>query len=437
MRFLLILSLASMALASPLATSHLTARDEVFPQCATDCQSQVIARAVTKCSADDIPCLCADEAFQGEVASCVMKHCTGSEGLMAKHLSSKACGIITKPLYAEVDAGTLIPFLFASFFFSIRIASKVMHLGGGWGPDDYTISVAYVLAIVIYTLHTQMIRYGFGKNIWDILPQEDITIAFKVFFAYVLVYKSLISLAKISVGLFLLRIFRSTAFRYATYAIIAINAAIGITWILVDAFHCIPVHLAWTSWRMEETGTCIDFMTSTYVNGFVNIVVDTIMVSMPVYEVVKLKLDHRKKVGVAVMFGMGLLLTAIGIVRVIILFQHDPTKNPTYEMAPLNYWSMIECQIAIVCACLPAIRTLLMHFVPAVFGQATEAASQKRVNPSSDNSKGDYTSSSTLVESGDGYISKTMTYSVNTTIKSESSPSEPSINLVQIDRRRV
>ncbi|GBF64615.1 hypothetical protein TMEN_7331 [Trichophyton mentagrophytes] len=428
-----------MALASPIAASPLTARDEVFPQCATDCQSQVIAEAGTQCSAKNIPCLCADEAFQGKVARCILSHCTGSEALMAKHLSSQACGIITKPRYAEVDAGTLIPFLFASFFFSVRIVSKAMHLGGGWGADDYTISVAYILAIAIFTLHTQMIRYGFGKNIWDVIPQEDLTMAFKVFLAYVLVYKSLISLAKISVGLFLLRIFRSAPFRYATYAIIALNAAIGITWILVDTFHCIPVHLAWTSWKMDETGTCINFMTSTYVNGFVNIAVDTVMVTMPIYEVVKLKLSRRKKVGVAVMFGMGLLLTAIGIVRVIILFQHDPTTNPTYEMAPLNYWSMIECQIAIVCACLPSIRTLLIHYVPDVFGQATEAASQKRPNASSTgNSKGEeYASNSTLIGSRDGYISKTISYSVNTTVKSGSILTEPSISLVQVDRRRV
>ncbi|EGE05596.1 integral membrane protein [Trichophyton equinum CBS 127.97] len=314
-----------------------------------------------------------------------------------------------------------------------------MHLGGGWGADDYTISVAYILAIAIFTLHTQMIRYGFGKNIWDVIPQEDLTMAFKVFLAYVLVYKSLISLAKISVGLFLLRIFRSAPFRYATYAIIALNAAIGITWILVDTFHCIPVHLAWTSWKMDETGTCINFMTSTYVNGFVNIAVDTLMVTMPIYEVVKLKLSRRKKVGVAVMFGMGLLLTAIGIVRVIILFQHDSTTNPTYEMAPLNYWSMIECQIAIVCACLPSIRTLLIHYVPGVFGQATEAASQKRPNAfSTGNSKGEeYASNSTLIGSRDGYISKTISYSVNTTVKSGSILTEPSISLVQVDRRRV
>lgn len=129
----------------------------------------------------------------------------------------------------------------------------------------------------------------------------------KRFYAFILIYKALISLAKISMCLFLLRIFQSPIFRYILYTMIALNTAIAITWILADSFHCIPVHLAWTGWAMEEQGKCINFIDSTFANGFVNIAVDAIMVAMPVWEVVKLNLSARKKVGVAVMFAMGLV----------------------------------------------------------------------------------------------------------------------------------
>jgi hypothetical protein len=122
-----------------------------------------------------------------------------------------------------------------------------------------------------------------------------------------LAYKIQISLAKISVCLFLLRIFRSTAFRYTAYSIIAINTAIAITWVLVDGFRCTPVHLAWTGWAQEEQGKCIDFIAATFANSFVNIAVDTVMVIMPVYEVIKLNLSARRKLGVGVMFAMGLM----------------------------------------------------------------------------------------------------------------------------------
>jgi hypothetical protein len=88
---------------------------------------------------------------------------------------------------------------------------------------------------------------------------------------------------------------------------IAVNSAIAISWIFVDSFHCVPVHLAWTGWQQNEEGKCVDFIAATFVNGFVNIAVDVVMVIMPVYEVLKLNLSLRKKIGVAVMFAAGLV----------------------------------------------------------------------------------------------------------------------------------
>ena len=43
-----------------------------------------------------------------------------------------------------VNASTLIPLIFASFFFIARIIAKSSGLAGGWGWDDYTIIVSYV-----------------------------------------------------------------------------------------------------------------------------------------------------------------------------------------------------------------------------------------------------------------------------------------------------
>ncbi|EFQ98974.1 integral membrane protein [Nannizzia gypsea CBS 118893] len=429
-------SVISVALGYPLTvTPQLAPRDQglVAPQCAVDCQLQVVP---TRCSTKDTACLCADEAYQAEVGSCVMANCTSSEALMAKYLGSRACNIPIVPLYPVVDAGTLVPFLAATLFITFRIASKLLHLGSNWGVDDFTIIVAYILAVAVYSIHASMIYYGFGKNIWDIIPQEHITVAFKLFFAYALAYKALISLAKISVGLFLLRIFQSKGFRFLMTTIIVLNGAIAVTWILVDTFRCIPVHLAWTGWKMDEPGKCIDFMTATYVNGFVNITVDTIMVSLPMYEVLKLKLSWRKKVSVMVMLVMGLFVTAIAIVRVVVLFQHDPTKNPTYEMEPLIYWSMIECQVAVICACLPATRVLLLHFAPGALGPPTENESKKSNNSSSNSQPREQptSDSATLIEQGDG-ISKTVTYSVDSAVKSQASTSGPCINMVDIDTR--
>jgi hypothetical protein len=108
-----------------------------------------------------------------------------------------------------------------------------------------------------------------------------------------------------------------------------------------------PPRLAWTGWAGEEPGKCIDFMTATFANAFVNIGVDTVMVLMPIYEILKLNLSARKKAGVGVMFAMGLVcvyiprgsmrmvadaddsLTLVAILRVVVFWFNRWGSNPT------------------------------------------------------------------------------------------------------------
>lgn len=40
---------------------------------------------------------------------------------------------------------------------------------------------------------------------------------------------------------------------------------------------------------------------------------------------------------------------------------------------PLGYWSTIEVHVGIICACLPAIRTILRKLWPSVFGGGSQA----------------------------------------------------------------
>lgn len=118
-------------------------------------------------------------------------------------------------------------------------------------------------------------------------------------------YKIQISLAKISVCLFLLRIFHTRPFRYVTYSLIAVNASIGLTWAMVDSFRCLPTRLTWTGWTGEESGKCINFIVSILINCLVNIFVDAVLIVLPIWEVIKLQLPLKKKIAVALMFLVG------------------------------------------------------------------------------------------------------------------------------------
>ncbi|KAI2812173.1 hypothetical protein CBS115989_10709 [Aspergillus niger] len=385
-----------------------SAANSTLPQCAVTCQTQVLAANSTSCATTDTTCLCNDDGFQDDMTTCVTAKCTGREQLLTKRLNSRQCGIPVHKGRPAVEAATIVPLAISTILFFNRVLAKIMGLGGGWGADDVTIAVAWALAVGIFAVNVKMIELGFGENMWDIDPMDNITLIFKCFQGFVVMYKTQVSLAKISVCLFLLRIFQSTLFRYTTYAVIGLNAAIGITWVLTDSFRCIPVHLAWTQWEGLETGRCVDFIAVTFANAFVNIAVDIIMVLMPVYEVTKLNLSARKKVGVSVMFAMGLVLTAVAIIRVVVFWYNRWNTNLTEQLQPIVHWSVLETQIAVMCACLPTFRAMLVHLFPKVLGNTSDHSSYGKRNTPSGGAV--FGSQQPLSKS---HINKTVSYSVD------------------------
>lgn len=253
-------------------------------------------------------------------------------------------------------------------------------------------------------------------------------------------YKVQISLAKISVCLFLLRIFQSRTFRYLAYALIGINASIGITWASVDAFRCSPTRLTWIGWTNEEPGYCINFIVAVLVNCLVNIFVDFILIMMPVYEVIKLQLPLRKKLAVASMFIVGSVyalpslalfnlrvtnqshsLTIIAIIRVVVFWTNRWGANETLGLYPLMHWSVIESQISVMCACLPAFRAIVLRWFPRFLG-----GSSNRTNAT--HTAEYYNKKSTA----SGNINKSMTYSVNYESRS---PTSSDVELVDMDSK--
>ncbi|KAJ5754499.1 hypothetical protein N7533_004042 [Penicillium manginii] len=390
-----------------------------FPSCTLKCNESLFS----SCSlTNNSTCFCASDSRPSALLSCVESNCTTKEFFTTKRQYENECDIT--PLKGP-------PVFLLRFFFVARIFAKSSGLAGGWGWDDYTIIVSYFMGVAIYAIYVYIvIRYGFGRNIWDI-DFPDITEFYKLFQALAVMYKIQISLAKISVVLFLLRIFQSPLFRYIAYGLIGINAAIGITWALVDSFRCLPVHLTWNGWTNEESGQCINFINSILVNCLVNIVVDTITIVLPVWEVSKLQMPLRKKITVALMFVVGSLLTIIAIIRVIVFWNNRWGLNQTLGLYPLIYWSVIECQISVLCACLPASRALIARWFPALLGGSTRETYGRTYGsaaPGGRSNRANY--------GQDSAINKSVSYSVKYAARSHNDDSNSDVELVDRDTRR-
>lgn len=73
--------------------------------------------------------------------------------LAAKYIISRQCDLPIPQLYPEADPATIVPFILATILFAIRMTAKFLQLGGGWGPDDYTVIIAYVkIPFLVYRI---------------------------------------------------------------------------------------------------------------------------------------------------------------------------------------------------------------------------------------------------------------------------------------------
>ena len=77
--------------------------------------------------------------------------------------------------------------------------------------------------------------------------------------------------------------------------------------VIVTAFQCIPVRIAWEKWDGEHTGKCLSLNALGWASASLNIVLDLIVIVLPIRELKNLAISRRRKVGVMLMFLGGFL----------------------------------------------------------------------------------------------------------------------------------
>jgi hypothetical protein len=101
-----------------------------------------------------------------------------------------------------------------------------------------------------------------------------------------------------------LHIFPARSFQLACKLIIGFIAISGLAFCLVTFFQCTPVN---KSWDKGVEGRCIDVSAAGYVIAAIGIAEDLALLFLPIRELWMLKIDTNKKMGLVVMFSVGIL----------------------------------------------------------------------------------------------------------------------------------
>ncbi|KAI4733587.1 hypothetical protein E4T50_15852 [Aureobasidium sp. EXF-12298] len=237
---------------------------------------------------------------------------------------------------------TLIVGSVAILAYILRVISRLPGWGSQWGLDDWALTLAMI---------------GMGKDMWFV-SFDHITRILKIFYFAELLYLTAVGVTKISMLLFYLRIFPDWKLRRAIYGMIGICLTYIIVFVLVTAFQCRPVNVAWLKWDGEHPGKCLDLNADGWASASINIILDLIVIVLPMKQLTMLNMSWQRKLGVIAMFLGGGFVTIVSILRLKYLIQFAHTENPTMDYLPVGYWSAVETDVGVMVACAPAIRSL-------------------------------------------------------------------------------
>ncbi|PIG86403.1 PTH11-like integral membrane protein [Aspergillus arachidicola] len=228
------------------------------------------------------------------------------------------------------------------------------------GREDYTILFSLVLAIVYLALVAAEVHFGLGEHN-SAISEEMLEQQLKRLWAAIPMYNASLAFTKFSILFQYLRIFPDRRFRTACWVMMVIVALYG-TWAVVSGYvNCVPVA---KFWDRTIPGSCLSFEGVWFFNASMNIVTDLTLLIMPMPLLSQLQLPRLQKFALMGVFAIGGLVVITSILRLSSLRTVANDPDTSYSNVGAAYWTAAECNVAIICACLPFLRPIVSCLFP-------------------------------------------------------------------------
>ncbi|KXS99627.1 hypothetical protein AC578_9934 [Pseudocercospora eumusae] len=254
----------------------------------------------------------------------------------------------------------------------------------GW--DDGAIIVAFIFTIALNVIVVLANRkYGWNRHIWDVKPTmiQDANLAA---FTAKLLFVGAATFTRISLICFYYRLVRDSGiawFAHVLHASMAFVVGLGLAFTFVGVFLCVPVQAYWIFPPMANYH-CLDEGTATLTVGIFNCCADLLTTILPIPLVWRLQMALRHRIGISLLLSLGFIVTIAGALRTYFIWQSlIGTWDTTWYSYPLWICAAIEIDIAVICACAPALKPLLHVRISRVTSKLSEKLSFKSSRGSS------------------------------------------------------
>ncbi|KAF1966171.1 hypothetical protein BU23DRAFT_487509 [Bimuria novae-zelandiae CBS 107.79] len=250
-----------------------------------------------------------------------------------------------------------------STFVSLAVTSVLLRLyvrlrlvrAFGW--DDVFMVTALAFQIMFTLSAINGVHWGTGRHMSD-LNEEQITKALKWWYLCYPAYCLAMVFAKISVGLFLLRVTIQPLYRRIIYINMTATVITGLVFFFISVLQCSPVSFFWN--KFHGTGTCVNIdaiIGIAFAYSAVASVCDFTFGLLPIFLVWNLNMAKNQKLMLIPILSMACIASIAVTVRMGFLMKF---KSPDFLWDTLDVaiWSDIEQGLAITAGSLATLRPL-------------------------------------------------------------------------------
>ncbi|KAL2017777.1 hypothetical protein VTK56DRAFT_1695 [Thermocarpiscus australiensis] len=298
----------------------------------------------------------------------------------------------TPEVEAQSEYRTIIAICVVLSALSIAIVSarlRIRHRNHGLAADDWVSILSMFFAVIYSILCIVQTKYGLGLPL-KLRPSANLIPYTRTNYAGRPIYQMGISFFKVALLISYLRLFKGTthtAYRRVVWiamaAILAGHFGCSLTLILA----CSPVR---KSWEPSVPGTCLAPGPSFTAYAIVTIVSDVVVAIIPIPVLLQLKVSTGKKVGLIVIFLLGLFTTLCSVFRYL---QIDRIQYGDGNSTMLILWGVIEFNVGNIVSSLPFLAPIFLR----------KAREYTTKYSGSGNGYGGSNGARKLGKSGDGY----------------------------------
>ncbi|KAI1076950.1 hypothetical protein F5B20DRAFT_583689 [Whalleya microplaca] len=211
--------------------------------------------------------------------------------------------------------------------------------------EDVFLFIAYGLFVgYIYVIYEWSIYPGIRVHLWN-LPLKNLeSFLYGVHLASIF-YGLAIMFLKAAILMDWLQIFVPSGQRNLLFWVLHIlvwsNILFFASGTLIELFRCHPREKIWNPFF--EGGSCpVDIKANNMASGLINLVSDLAILLAPQWVIWHLNASRSRKIGVSLLFVIGIFATACGITRLVVLFQLMASPDQLYYIPDIGLWGIGE-----------------------------------------------------------------------------------------------